>query len=120
LILGELEAKLGGARTLAQCSGRLKWPQPGVYFFREPGEDRSDGDSGPRIARVSTHALSETSGTKLWARLSQHRGQAKTGGGNRRGSIFALIVGTAPIARHGYDFPTWGPGNTASAAIRAV
>jgi hypothetical protein len=118
-ILGELEAKLGGGRTLSQCSGRLQWPQRGVYFFREPGENLSDSGSGPRIVRVGTHALTQGSGTKLWGRLSQHRGQTKSGGGNHRGSIFRLLVGTALIARDGHQFPTWGAGNTASAAIRA-
>ncbi len=35
-----LEQRIGGQRTLADCSGRLDWPQPGVYFFREAGETR--------------------------------------------------------------------------------
>jgi len=34
-------------------------------------------------------------GTTLWARLSQHRGSAKSGGGNHRCSIFRLLVGRA-------------------------
>ena len=118
-IIALLEAKVGGTRTLAQCSGRLSWPQRGVYFFMEPGENRSGSGNGPRIVRVGTHALTETSGTKLWGRLSQHRGQARIGGGNHRGSIFRLIVGTALIARRGYLVPTWGQGNNASAEIRA-
>ena len=36
----------------------------------EDGEVRSDSGTG-------THALTEGSGTKLWTRLSQHRGQTK-------------------------------------------
>jgi hypothetical protein len=119
-ILDDLETKLGGARTLTTSSGRLNWPTRGVYFFREPGENRSDSGASPRIVRVGTHALNEGSATKLWTRLSQHRGQSKSGGGNHRGSIFRLIVGRALIAREGYVFPTWGQGNTASAAIRAA
>lgn len=118
-MLAALAEKLGGARTLAACSGRLCWPQRGVYFIMEEGENRSDTGSGPRIVRVGTHALKEGSGTKLWTRLSQHRGQTNTGGGNHRGSIFRQIVGTAVMAQRGYDYPTWGKGNTASAAIRA-
>jgi hypothetical protein len=90
-----------------------------VYFIMEEGENRSDTGSGARIVRVGTHALKEGSGTKLWTRLSQHRGQTNTGGGNHRGSIFRLIVGTAVIAQRGYGCPTWGKGNAAPAAIRA-
>jgi len=117
--LADLESRLGGARTLSQCTGRQDWPRRGVYFFREDGENRSDSGIGPRIVRVGTHALTQRSGTTLWTRLSQHRGQTRSGGGNHRGSIFRLIVGTALIARHGYDYPTWGQGNTATAEIRA-
>lgn len=118
-ILGNLEQKIGGRRTLAGSSGRLPWPKRGIYFFRELGENRTDSGSGLRIVRVGTHALKPGSGTKLWTRLSQHRGQVRMGGGNHRGSIFRLIVGAALIAQRGYHFPTWGEGNTAAAEIRA-
>lgn len=117
-ILDALENKLGGARTLAECSGRIVWPHRGVYFFREAGEQRRDTGTGPRIVRVGTHALSATSQTRLWTRLSQHRGNQRDGGGNHRGSIFRLIVGTALIAQDGLDFPTWGVGSSATAEIR--
>jgi hypothetical protein len=86
----------------------------------EDGEVRSDSGTGPRIVRVGTHALTERSGTKLWSRLSQHRGQLKAGGGNHRGSIFRLIVGTAITARSGHDLPTWGRGANAPADVRAA
>jgi hypothetical protein len=117
-ILDLLEKHIGGARTLADCSGRMVWPKRGVYFFREPGEFRTDTGDGPRIVRVGTHALKAGSGTKLWTRLSQHTGQPSTGGGNHRGSIFRLIVGAALIQRDGFDFPTWGDGNTAARDVR--
>jgi len=117
-LLGDLEQQIGGARTLSQCDGRMGWPQRGVYFFFEPGEDRSDTGSGPRVVRVGTHALKTDSGTKLWTRLSQHRGQARSGGGNHRGSIFRLIVGTALIERDGQKCPTWGNGNSAPREVR--
>jgi hypothetical protein len=55
-ILNALEKNIGGAKTLADCSGRMKWPKRGVYFFRETGEMRSDTGEGPRIVRVGTHA----------------------------------------------------------------
>ena len=86
----------------------------------ENGECRSSSGSGRRIVRVGTHALKPGSKTNLWTRLSQHRGQENTGGGNHRGSIFRLIVGTALIARDGYQFATWGDGNSASADVRAT
>lgn len=116
-ILDKIERRVGGERMLADCSGRMKWPHRGLYFFREPGESRTDTGNGPRIVRVGTHALKTGSGTKLWTRLSQHKGVQTTGAGNHRGSIFRLIVGAALVRQHGYDFPTWGHGNTASADV---
>lgn len=119
-ILGRLKRALGGARTLGECSGRLNWPQRGVYFFMEDGEQRSDSGSGPRIVRVGTHALKSGSGTTLWNRLSQHRGQVRSGGGNHRGSIFRLIVGTALIARDDLSCPSWdNRRSSAPADVRA-
>jgi hypothetical protein len=117
-ILDWLEARIGGARKLSDCRGRMAWPQRGVYFFREPGELRTGSGAGPRIVRVGTHALHAGAGTKLWTRLSQHRGQARTGGGNHRGSIFRLIVGATLMQRDGHSFPTWGTGNTADQETR--
>ena len=40
-MLDGLEAEIGGARRLADCSGRMRCPPRGVYFFREKGEIRS-------------------------------------------------------------------------------
>jgi hypothetical protein len=119
-LLDRLEQSLSGARTLMECSGRMDWPSRGVYFFRETGEARTDTGSGPRIVRVGTHALKTGSATKLWTRLSQHKGQLGNGSGNHRGSIFRLIVGAALSNRDGYQFPTWGKGSTASGDIRAA
>jgi hypothetical protein len=118
-LLNRLQKNIGGARSLADCSGRMNWPKRGVYFFRESGECRTDTGDGPRIVRVGTHALKTASDTKLWTRLSQHRGQRGTGGGNHRGSIFRLIVGTALIKRDAFDLPTWGDGNTAKSDVRS-
>ncbi|HUZ32070.1 MAG TPA: hypothetical protein VMV19_08195 [Xanthobacteraceae bacterium] len=118
-ILSNIERNIGGARKLSDCSGRMDWPERDVYFFMESGENRTDSGIGLRIVRVGTHALGAGSGTKLWTRLSQHKGQANTGGGNHRGSIFRLLVGTALLRHHGYEQPTWGSGSTASAEVRA-
>src|SRR5437867_6093855 len=99
LILDRLERNIGGARTLVDCRGRMDWPERGVYFFREPDENRSDRGEGPRIVRVGTHALKSGSQTKLWTRLSQHKGRPSTGGGNHRGSVFRLLIGAALACR---------------------
>jgi hypothetical protein len=119
-ILDCLEQAIGGARTLGDCRGRMDWPTRSVYFFRENVENRSDTGIGPRIGRVGTHALKAGGSTKLWGRLSTDRGQLRNGGGNHRGSIFRLIVGTALIGRDGYNFPTWGEGSSATKDIRAA
>ena len=99
-ILGILEHRIGGPRRLVDCSGRMDWPCRSVYFFREAGEVRSDSGSGPRIVRVGTHALRPGSGTRLWNRLSQHKGQARSGDGNHRGSVFQKHVGAALIEKN--------------------
>ena len=119
-VLGRLEQQTGGAQTLGDFPGNVSLPNRGVYFFREHDELRRDSGVGPRIVRVGTHALTLTSKTTLRTRLSQHRGQKKSGGGNHRGSIFRLLVGTALIAKDGLQFPTWGKGNTAPSETRAA
>ena len=118
-LLDRLENKVGGKRKLADCDGRMEWPNRGVYFFYESGENRSNSGTGPRVVRVGTHAITEKSRTSLWSRLSQHRGVQRTGGGNHRGSIFRLIVGASIKRRDGQDQPTsWGvAGNPSAAAI---
>lgn len=117
-LLATLENKIGFPRKLADCSGRMDWPKRGVYFFFENGEIRSDTGERPRVVRVGTHALTVGSGTKLWTRLSQHKGQAKTGGGNHRGSIFRLIVGAALIKKLELSSLTWGMGSSANKTVR--
>ena len=106
-LMDSLEERLGGKRMLSACDGRMGWPRRGIYFFTEEGEQRSDTGAGPRIVRVGTHALTAGSRTKLWNRLSQHRGPARSGGGNHRASIFRLIVGTALIERDGHECASW-------------
>ncbi|WP_284746289.1 hypothetical protein [Amycolatopsis sp. RTGN1] len=93
-----LADRLDGTRSLSNCTGRDGWPTHGVYFFFEHGELRTNGE--PRVVRVGTHALRDTSRTTLWNRLAQHRG-TQAGGGNHRGSIFRQHVGSALIDRDG-------------------
>ncbi len=120
-ILSDIEERVGGTRQLCDCSGRMPWPGRGVYFFFEEGEMRSDTGRGRRIVRVGTHALSASSKTTLWNRLSQHKGNAGGAGGNHRGSIFRLLVGDAlPRRFPERACPTWGKGSSASNQIRAV
>lgn len=106
-LLAELEHRLRGTRTLSDCSGRAAWPKRGVYFFTEPGEVRTDSGEGARIVRVGTHALKPGAKSTLWSRLRQHKGSAKSGAGNHRGSIFRRVVGAALIERDSLPCPTW-------------
>ena len=80
VLLDHIKERAGGCRTLTTCDGRMTWPQRGVYFFFEEGEERSESGGGSRVVRVGTHALKPGSGTSLWNRLSQHPGPAVPGG----------------------------------------
>ena len=113
-LLLALEEKLAGARHLANCSGRMSWPKRGVYFFMELGETRSHSGRGSRIVRVGTHAIKAGSGATVWKRLYQHKGVARSGGGNHRGSIFRLVVGTALRARDAIDCDSWDDGRSSA------
>lgn len=75
--------------------------------------------SEQRVVRVGTHMVSRDSKATLWNRLRTHRGTYE-GGGNHRGSIFRLHVGSAMLARNHneYCLSTWGTGSTATANIR--
>ena len=105
---------------LASCDGRSGWPERGVYFFMENGECRSDSGVGLRVVRVGTHALTSSSRTTLWKRLSQHKGQKTSGGGNHRGSIFRLLVGSTLLKAPDAVCPTWGIKNSAPRDVRIV
>ena len=120
-LLSSLAASLGGCRQLAECSGRMDWPQRGVYFFFEPGESRSLSGTGSRIVRVGTHAIKNGSRSTLWQRLSQHRGNARGDGGNHRGSIFRLLVGVALARRGDCQLPSsWGVCNDPGKAAQRL
>ncbi len=113
-LLNVLELSNGGCRMLSNCSGRMAWPKRGVYFFFERDENRTDTGIGLRVVRVGT-----TTGAKstLWNRLRGHKGTEKTGGGNHRGSVFRLLVGTALIRKNGFVSDLWGIDKTACADI---
>lgn len=116
-LMANVEARLGARATLAECDSRTKFPERGVYFFMEPGEERSDTGQGPRIVRVGTHGLKLESKATLWVRLSQHKGAAGSRGGNHRGSIFRLLLGaTLPGSRA--EGSRWGQGSTAAGEVR--
>lgn len=115
VILRSLQVKQG-IRTLSESHGHMGWPHRGIYFFFEHGELRENGQE-LRVVRVGTHAISTGSKTKLWSRLRGHKG-TRIGGGNHRGSIFRLHVGSALIKRQGLECPTWGRGSSAKREIR--
>lgn len=116
-LLEHLEQKIGGKLLLSDCDGRTSMPSRGVYFFMEPGEVRTDTGDGLRIVRVGTHGLKLGAKSTLWERLSQHKGTVTSGGGNHRGSIFRLLVGTT-IHGTGIESSTWGQRSTAKGDIR--
>lgn len=104
-----LRVTLGGSDPLpvAALTASTVWPRRGLYFFFEPGEYRSEGNT-PRVTRVGTHAVSANSKATLWTRLRTHRGTG-SGGGNHRSSIFRSHLGAALI-RAGFvsgDLTTW-------------
>ncbi|EPR37362.1 hypothetical protein dsx2_0708 [Desulfovibrio sp. X2] len=115
--VADLEKGLGGRRTFGECSGRMDWPDRGVYLIFEPGEFRSDGVT-PRVVRVGTHAVSVAAKSTLWSRLRAHRGTLQ-GSGNHRASIFRLHVGRALAQRDpSLMVETWGVGQSAPKAVR--
>lgn len=105
-LLDGLDDRNGPPRLLDECGPQTGWPDAGIYFFYEEGEQRENGQ--PRVVRVGTHRLTATSRSTLWDRLAQHRGSPT--GGNHRGSIFRLHVGTAMLASGEYPeaAATWG------------
>ena len=118
-LLDELSDRVGGARVLGECSARSGWPNRGVYFFFEEGENRSGPDARPRVVRVGAHAVTAGSKTTLWRRLSQHKGVEKSGGGNHRGSVFRKLVGYALIEKDPTLLcSTWGHGSSAPREVR--
>lgn len=116
-LLARLGQMPGQGRRLGELPVRSSMPERGVYFFQEPGEHREANAHVLRVVRVGTHAVSAGSKSTLSGRLKAHRG-TRAGGGNHRGSIFRLHVGTALLARDGIPLTTWGVGSSAPPAVR--
>ncbi len=116
-LLGRLDASKMQGLPLRSYDGASGLPSRGVYFFREPGEQRSNDPNSPRVVRIGTHAVSANSKSTLWQRLRAHLG-TRIGAGNHRGSIFRLHVGAAMLARDQIDLPTWGKGSSAPPSLR--
>jgi hypothetical protein len=89
---------------MKDCSGSMEWPQRGVYFIFEGGENRALENS-LRVVRVGTHAVSQGSKSTLWSRIKTHKGSTD-GFGNHRSSIFRLHVGEAFINKSPESFDT--------------
>ncbi len=122
-VLTMLEHKVGGKRILENCDGHIIWPQHGIYFFFENGENRSQSGESLRIAHVGTHSLTYNSRTTLWKRLHQHQGTLINGGGNHRTSVFRRHVGAALLKRDSWSEEirsTWGKGMSASREVRII
>ncbi|MDS0299770.1 hypothetical protein NDI76_13555 [Halogeometricum sp. S1BR25-6] len=113
-LLARLDERVGGARRLGDCTGRMDWPARGVYLFLAPGETRA-GSGARRVTRVGTHAVSAGSSTTMWDRVKQHygtgaRSSAHPHGGNHRGSVYRRRVGEAFVERYALHdrYPDWG------------
>jgi hypothetical protein len=123
-LLSQLEALGAGVARLGALARETAIPERGVYFFFEPGEERSGSGAGPRVVRVGTHALQVGSRSTLRGRLRAHLGNVsgmRPGGGNHRASVFRIHVGHALIRRNGYPESVtaqWGRGSTAPAEVR--
>jgi hypothetical protein len=102
-LMEELQALNGGLQRLASAKPDHPWPQRGVAWFFEKGELRSESGSGPRIVRVSTHALKPELNSTLWERLSADAS------GSHRVSVFRTLVGLSLRDLTGHTEPQgWG------------
>jgi hypothetical protein len=120
-ILKRLYVGQEGGRRLVDCSGKMDWPERGVYFFLDENDEAivSGRRIGmPRVTRVGTHAVSAGSKTTLWDRLSTHRGTTE-GLGSHRSSIFRLHLGRAHVSINPkMQIKSWGIGQMAPATTR--
>jgi len=112
-LMGELEQLNEGQRRLASADPGAPWPQRGVAWFYEKSETRSNSGAGPRIVRVTTHALKPELNSTLWERLAADKS------GPHRQSPFRTLVGLGLRDLMGNAEPlSWGRGADATAAAR--
>jgi len=102
-----------GLFTLKDVDGRHPWPEQGVYFFFDRNEPNPGLGLPGRIVRVGSHGVAANKNSALWARLRQHRGSLKNGGGNHRCSIFRWHIGTAIEGMP----PSWLNRNTSNSEV---
>jgi hypothetical protein len=105
-LIGELEGMIGSGRSF--CLGELA--SPGVYFFVDPTEPRSDTGKGGRVVYVGKADC-------LGRRLSDHWW------GSRETSQFRQVVGEAITKSQNRNIPSWAPGEkykTRNAAARTL
>ena len=106
----QLERLMG--RRLLHADAQRPWPHRGVFFLFERGERRTGSGVGSRVVHVGTHALTEGSGSTLWSRLRQHRGNVNPPGGNHRASRLRKIVVEAIMAKKPeLAVDSWGRGD---------
>jgi hypothetical protein len=98
-LLAELQDKIGGKPCLAKCRNGKGWGSPGVYFFFERGEYRSDSGQGKRVVRVGCTRTDRP----LCERFNNHRT-----GGSHRNSQFRIVIGSALKNRDNIKgVPSW-------------
>ena len=97
-ILGELECKIGGARTLADHSWQKGLPDFGIYFFQEHNETRTDtGETGDELRVVRVGIVEKD---RLEHRLKKH---GSGGFACPSGSVFRDYVHTSLKNAEGRD-----------------
>ena len=118
-ILDKLEQKIGRTRSLADPNWRKDLPERGVYFFFEPGEERSHTDEGPRVVRVGIGPKKDSAKVAtLSTRLGKHKGNKGDEGGHHRSSVFRREIGEALMERDDIECPTWKIRGTAPRSVR--
>ncbi len=102
---------LKGASAASACFEIARGGWTGRYAgstsFLRMGKCASSRTAGRAWYASAPMTLKAGSRATLWKRLSQHKGMARSGGGNHRGSIFRLIVGTTLLNRDGLASESW-------------